>query len=120
MNWHPMKTTPFREAHKQQVLSFLQKALKDVPWSLTLPSYGHGQETYCASSGDVNYFIKLGAAVERYQVMAGLGLAPEVIAAGRLEDGTSILVQPLINGRMPTRADFREHLPRFARALWRA
>jgi thiamine kinase-like enzyme len=46
--------------------------------------------------------------------MAGLALTPEVIAAGCLGDGTSILVQPYIAGREPTRCDYRLHLEQFA------
>jgi thiamine kinase-like enzyme len=44
-------------------------------------------------------------------------LTPPVLAAGTLEDGTSILVQPYIAGRRPSRSDYRAHLEQFAGAI---
>jgi thiamine kinase-like enzyme len=63
------------------------------------------------------YFIKVGARVERYQVMAELGLTPAVLAAGQLTDSATILVQPRIEGRNPSRQDFQRHPERFANAI---
>jgi len=46
--------------------------------------------------------------------MAALGLTPEVLAAGRLADGTTVLVQPLIAGRNPSRRDYHAGLDQVA------
>jgi thiamine kinase-like enzyme len=46
--------------------------------------------------------------------MASLDLTPPVIASGYLADGTSILVQPYMEGRHPSWPDFRHFLPRIA------
>ena len=42
-----------------------------------------------------------------------------MLACGYLEDGTSILVQPFIQSRTPTRKDFQNYLPQFADILHR-
>jgi hypothetical protein len=55
--------------------------------------------------------------VERYLVMAEIGLAPPVIAVGQLESGLSILVQPRIAGRRPSRKDYLDQLDRVAALL---
>jgi thiamine kinase-like enzyme len=52
-----------------------------------------------------------------YQVVASMGLTPQVLAAGSLEDGTSIIVQPSIAGRHPSRSDYRNCLDQFAGAI---
>jgi thiamine kinase-like enzyme len=103
-----------RYQHRQEVAAFLQRHLTDQRWELALPSSGRGHETYVAQSKGASYFIKLGARVARYEVMASLGLTPAVIASGYLEDGTSILVQPYIEGRHPSWEDFRHYLPTIA------
>jgi thiamine kinase-like enzyme len=103
-----------RYQHCQQVVAFLRRHLTDKRWELTLPPSGRGHETYVAQSNGDGYFIKLGTHAARYQVMASLGLTPATIAAGYLEDGTSILVQPYIEGKHPSWRDFRHHLPRIA------
>jgi thiamine kinase-like enzyme len=103
-----------RHQHHQQVIAFLQDHLTGDRWELTLPSSGRGQETYIAHSNGESYFIKVGAHLPRYQVMASLDLTPAVIASGYLADGTSILVQPYIEGRNPSWHDFRQFLPRIA------
>ena len=100
--------------HREEVLAFLRDHLTGHSWTLTLPPSGRGQETYVAQSDGASYFIKLGAQILRYQVMASLDLAPAVIASGYLADGTSILVQPYIEGRNPSWPDFRRFLPRIA------
>ena len=53
----------------------------------------------------------------RYQAMASIGLTPQVLAAGSLTDGTSILIQPYIAGKSPSRRDYRAHLEQFATAI---
>jgi hypothetical protein len=106
-----------RYQHRQEVAVFLQRHLTDQRWELTLPSSGRGHETYVACGGGDSYFIKLGAHIARYQVMASLDLTPPAIASGYLQDGISILVQPYIEGRHPSWQDFRHHLPRIATVL---
>lgn len=100
--------------HCQEVIAFLQDHLAGYRWELTLPSSGRGQETYIARSNGDSYFIKVGAHIPRYQVMASLDLTPAIIVSGYLADGTSILVQPYIKGRSPSWQDFRHFLPRIA------
>lgn len=107
---------PDRQLHQQEVQSFLAGRLGGCAWELTLP-HGWGNETYYARCGARRYFIKLGAQAPRYQAMAALGLTPEVLLAGSLADGTSILVQPYIQGRQPTRDDYRAHLEQFASVI---
>lgn len=46
--------------------------------------------------------------------MASLGLMPQVLAAGYLEDGTSIVVQQHLAGRKLSRKDYRLHLEQIA------
>jgi thiamine kinase-like enzyme len=100
--------------HREEVLAFLQDHLAGRRWEITLPSSGRGQETYIARSNAESYFIKVGAHLPRYQVMASLDLTPAVIVSGYLADGTSVLVQPYIEGRNPSWQDFRQLLPRVA------
>ncbi len=61
--------------------------------------------------------MKIGSPIARYQAMASIGLTPPVLSFGFLEDGSSILVQPYINGRTPTRRDFSTHIDDFAIAI---
>ena len=103
-----------RYQHRQEVMAFLQCHLADRRWELVLPPSGRGHETYIAHSSGDSYFIKLGGHVARYQVMASLGLTPPVVASGHLEDSTSILVQPYVEGRCPSWQDFRHYLPDIA------
>lgn len=103
-----------RDQHRQDVIAFLEHHLAGQRWELRLPPSGRGHETYVADCDDGSYFVKLGAYVPRYQVMASLNLTPTVIASGSLGDGTSILVQPYIQGRRPSWQDFRRYLPHMA------
>jgi thiamine kinase-like enzyme len=105
-----------RQKHQAEVRSFLQKQFPGEEWEFSIPG-GSGNETYFARSAGRACFIKLGAQVERYQALAGMGLTPEVLASGRLEDSTSILVQAFIIARKPTRKDYRIHLEQFAAAI---
>jgi len=106
-----------RENHKAAVLAFLQQTFPGYAWKLTRPPHGTGQEAYFSRHRDDEYFIKLGAHVERYQVMSVLGLAPRVIGAGWLSDGTTILVQEKVAGHLPSRQDFHLFLEQFAQAI---
>jgi thiamine kinase-like enzyme len=76
-------------------------------------------ETYFAHSNEQSYFVKVGAATERYLAMAESGLTPPVLSHGRLEDGLSIIVQPLISGRTPSRRDYQDQLKRVAAIVHR-
>lgn len=111
-------TAQARRGHQGEVQAFLQKHIQAAHWELTLPG-GWGHETYFARGEERVCFVKLGAQIPRYQVLAALGLTPPVWADGKLEDGTSILVQPLVEGHSPSRADFRIHLERIATILAR-
>ncbi|MBN2550026.1 MAG: phosphotransferase [Anaerolineales bacterium] len=106
-----------RQRHQAEVIAFLRQRLSRSAWELSLPPHGAGQETYFARGGGQDCFIKLGAQLERCQVLSALGVAPPVILAGWLEDGTSILVQPRLEGSMPTRQEFPRYLDQFAATL---
>jgi thiamine kinase-like enzyme len=99
--------------HFQEVKTFLQQYFGCLSWEFTYPR-GTGNETYFARGNEKAYFVKLGVPTEKYLAMASIGLTPQVLAAGSLEDGTSIIVQPYITGRYPSRQDYREHLDQFA------
>ncbi len=94
-----------RRFHQEEVKSFLQKHFLSRHWEFSLPK-GSGHETYFAHGTEHTYFVKLGVQTIRYQVLASLGLTPRVLAAGNLEDGTSVVVQPCIAGRKPSRKDY--------------
>lgn len=102
-----------RQQHQREVRAFLQKQVSSYHWEFTIP-HGYGNETYFAHGADQTYFVKLGAPLSNYQAMASIGLTPPVIATGFLEDGTSLLVQPFISGRKPSRKDYRVHLDKIA------
>jgi thiamine kinase-like enzyme len=105
-----------RQPHRQEVLAFLQRHIADRTWNFSLPR-GSGNETYFAQRAGQACFIKLGVETARYQAMAALGLTPPLLADGRLEDGTTILVQPFLAGRTPSRKDFHANLEQFASIL---
>ena len=120
---YPFTSTPLiqdamqdRQQHRPEVQAFLQKHIASPAWQLTLP-HGLGHETYFARCAQQTCFIKLGVQVARLQALAALGLTPPVLASGVLQDGVSIIVQPYINGRNPSRADYRLHLEQFAAAI---
>src|SRR5215212_10159427 len=104
---------PDRQAHRQEVRVFLQKQLSTQDWSFALPR-GTGAETYIAQGNEKSYFVKVGAPVERYLAMAEIGLTPPVFAFGQLGRGRSIMVQPFITGRMPSRRDYWDQLENVA------
>ena len=107
-----------RRQHQPEVQGFLQKHFLSQHWRFALP-IGSGNETYYAYADDSAYFVKLGVQTARYQAMASLGLIPPILAAGYLEDGLSIVVQPYIAGNNPSRKDYRLHLEQFAAAIHR-
>ena len=49
--------------------------------------------------------------------MSGMGLSPQVVATGFLEDGTSILIQQKVIGEKPSRVDFHHYLETFAESI---
>ena len=104
---------PDRQTHQQEVHGYLQKHFPIQDWFFSLPQ-GSGMETYFVQGKDQQYFVKVGAHAERYLAMADAGLTPPVLSFGQLEGGSSVLIQPLINGRNPTRADYRDQLERVA------
>jgi thiamine kinase-like enzyme len=105
-----------RQRHQQEVHAFLQQHFSNQPWELTLPN-GSGNETYFARCNGHTYFVKLGVQATKYQVVASLGLTPQVLVAESLGDGTSIIVQPYISGKRPSRRDYRIRLEQFASAI---
>lgn len=105
-----------RQQHREQVSAFLEKRFSIRHWTFTLPA-GSGSETYFVHGDGLECFVKLGAQVERYQIMASAGLTPPLLAVGRLEDGTSVLVQRFVNSRKPTRKDFHAYLDRVASVI---
>jgi thiamine kinase-like enzyme len=70
-------------------------------------------------SSEQSYFVKVGVTLERYQAMAEIGLTPPILASGPLESGSSIIVQPRIQGRNPSRSDYREQLAKVAALIHR-
>jgi len=106
-----------RQQHQQEVQAFLQKHFSSRSWKLTLPPNGSGNETYFAHSDEHTCFVKLGVQTAKYEAVASIGLTPQVLAAGSLTDGTSIIIQPYINGKNPSRRDYHAHLEQFATAI---
>ena len=102
--------------HQNEVQAFLQQHFSNQAWELALP-IGSGNETYFAKCNGHTYFIKLDVQVAKYQVVASIGLTPQVLVAGYLGDGTSIIVQHYIAGKRPSRRDYHTHLEQFASAI---
>jgi thiamine kinase-like enzyme len=104
---------PNRQEHQQEVRGFLQKHFSIADWSFSLPP-GSGMESYLARGSGQSYFVKIGVQVERYVAMAEIGLTPPVLVYGQLENGLSVIVQPFIAGRRPSRLDYRNQLRQVA------
>jgi thiamine kinase-like enzyme len=98
-----------RQEHRQEICIFLQKHLSIDDWKFSLP-HGSGMESYFAQGNGQSYFVKVGVQVERYLVMADIGLTPPVLMHGELDDGLSVIVQPFVAGRTPSRLDYRNQL----------
>jgi thiamine kinase-like enzyme len=107
-----------RQQHQQEVQAFLQKHFSNQSWELALPE-GSGNETYLARSKGQACFVKLGVQIPRYRAMASIGLTPQVLVAGYLADGVSIVVQPYVAGRKPSRKDYHTHLEQIAATIHR-
>ena len=102
-----------RQEHQQEVCRFLQEHFPTHAWIFSLPQ-GTGMETYFVQGNEQQYFVKVGVSIERYLVMAAIGLAPDLLAYGQLDSGLPIIVQPLITARKPSRKDYRERLESIA------
>lgn len=105
-----------RRKHEQEVRRFLQKHLLAHNVRVSLPA-GSGMETYFVQAGEREYFVKVGVEEQRYLGMAEMGLTPPILALGQLEHGSSIIVQPRIQGRTPARRDFQDQLENVARMI---
>ena len=102
-----------RQEHQLEVRGFLQKHFSIRDCTFSLPR-GTGAETYVVQGNEREYFVKVGAPVERYLAMAEISLTPPVLASGQLESGSSIMVQPLITGRRPSQGDYWDQLENVA------
>jgi thiamine kinase-like enzyme len=109
---------PDRQHHQEEIRAFLQNHFGSTQWDFSLPG-GSGNETYFAQGNGQACFVKLGVQISRYQAMAAMGLTPQVLANGYLTDGTSIIVQPTIEGRRPSRKDLAIHLEQVASIIHR-
>lgn len=107
-----------RRKHQREVRGFFQKHLSIHSWIFPLPR-GSGMETYFVRGNEREYFAKVGAHVERYLAIAETGLTPPVLAFGQLENGLSIIVQPLVTGRKPSQRDYRDQLGKVAELIHR-
>lgn len=107
---------PERQEHRLEVRRFLRRHFPEQDWNFSLPP-GTSMETYFARGSRQDFFVKVGVPVERYQVMAELGLTPPVLIFGRLESGPSIIVQPRIEGCHPSRRDYHTQLERVAAVI---
>ena len=80
---------------------------------------GSGKETYFVRGSDREYFVKVGAPIERYLAMAGIGVTVPVLTFGPLESsGTSIIVQARIKGRKPSQKDYWDQLEKVAKHIY--
>ena len=67
-------------------------------------------ESYFAQENGQSYFVKVGGQAERYVALAEIGITPPVLLYGQLQNGLSVIVQPFIAGRAPTRLDYHNQL----------
>ena len=100
---------PHKQEHREEVGHYLQQHFRIHNWGFSLPR-GSGMETYFAKGDGQDYFVKVGAPVERYLALSEIGLTPPIITFGKLESGLSIMVQPYIEGRKPSRLDYHNQL----------
>ena len=100
---------PNRQEHQLEVRTFLQDHFSHNDWEFSLP-HGWGKESYFAHGNGQGYFVKVGVEAERYLAMSETGLTPPVIHHGQLDSGVTIIVQSFIEGREPSRKDYREQM----------
>jgi len=74
-------------------------------------------ETYFVKGKEQRYFVKIGAPVDRYLALAEIGLTPPVLVHGKLDNGSSIIVQPFVLGHKPSRLDYRSQLREVAEII---
>jgi len=98
---------PNRHEHQQEVRAFLQNHFSYTDWNFSLP-HGSGKESYFVQGNEQRYFVKVGVHAERYLTMAEIGLT-----AG----GETIIVQSFIEGKEPSRKDYRERMNVVAEVL---
>lgn len=99
--------------HQAELREYLQKLFSIGPWEFSLP-HSWGRETYTARGDGQVYFVKLGVEPARYLTMAAMGLTPPVVTTDQLEDGTTLIIQPYIDGRKPSWSDFQLYIDQFA------
>jgi thiamine kinase-like enzyme len=107
---------PDRQEHQREVHAFLQKHFSICDWSFSLPR-GSRLESYFAQGNGQRYFVKVGVQVDRYLAMAEIDLTPPVLVYGQLNNGLSIIVQPFLKGRTPSRLDYRNQLGKVAEVI---
>jgi hypothetical protein len=111
--WLRGDSMPDRQQHQAEVRRFLQQHFSTHDWIFSLPP-GSGMETYFARGNGPDYFVKVGARVERYLRLAEIGLTPPILAHGQLESGPSVLVQERLNAHTPSRKEFHQRLDQVA------
>ena len=104
------------QKHQQEVRVLLQNHFSCNDWNFSLP-HGSGKESYFVQGNGQRYFVKIGVQAEYYQVMAEIGLTPPVVFHGQLESRITVIVQPFIEGRKPSRKDFRERMNDVAKTI---
>ena len=100
---------PIRNEHQQEVRTLFRQHFSHNDWEFSLP-HGSGKESYFVQGNGQRYFVKVGVHVERYLAMAEIGLTPPAILHGQLASGATVLVQSFIDGREPSRKDYRERM----------
>ena len=105
-----------KQRHWEEIHEYLERNIALCKWSFTLPK-GSGHETYFAHGNGGTYFVKVNAVVHRYEILASAGLTPDVLSAGHLEGGATIMVQTYVPGKPPTSKDLQFHLEQVARIL---
>jgi len=107
---------PHRQDHQQEVCRFLREHFSIHDWRFSLPR-GSGMESYFAEGNGQSFFVKVGIQAERYITMAEIGLTPPVLVHGQLDNGLSVIVQPLLTGRIPSRLDYHNQLTEVAECI---
>ena len=105
-----------RKEHQQEIRTFLQNHFSHNDWNFSLP-HGSGKESYFVQGNGQRYFVKVGLHTKRYLMMAEIGLTPPVIHYGQLKDGETVIVQSFIEGREPSRKDYRERMNAVAEVI---
>jgi hypothetical protein len=82
-------------------------------WLVRRPEHAGAGESYVATSGDRELFLKLDVDAAVVQRVAELGIAPAVVANGSYQ-GRPYVVQEYLHGTHPDRKWISLHLPRLA------